>query len=475
MMDNYTADFTFDPEQHGPTGESTMQPMSPTDSSNYLWKPQPAAARFVAEQVSHAVEASRWIDTFQQRLLSETGTRLVDWLDHIVVPAAPEPSSLGFEPDSQGNVLENHAGLFPRILLDESTTHPILGIKVESMDDFLQAHSFDGVPQVLGPVQGDFRLAVIALRDGSQLRVVERHGYRGFDPNESQALPAEGDGLFASLCERSRAYDDPQSGFQDATRRYLAARSIVGPARAGDMFFHAERKYWQARNRAAQVQVERQNKLGLGWANHDHHTYRCSREWFAPLVKFLETLGFHCRERFYAGNDAGWGAQVLEHVDCGIVIFADVDMSEEEVTGDFAHEGLEAREELGTVGLWCKLHCESFLAAGMHHLECQFDFDAARAQLADVGIQSMAPFTDLPHLKQAFTQGERWLVDRERLLPLVARGAITRDDAERFATEGALGSHLEILERNDGYKGFNQSGISKIIHETDPRRESEIH
>jgi hypothetical protein len=37
---------------------------------------------------------------------------------------------------------------------------------------------------------------------------------------------------------------------------------------------------------------------------------------------------------------------------------------------------------------------------------------------------------------------------------------------------GALGSHLETLERNDAYKGFNQTGISQIIRQTDPRTES---
>ena len=55
---------------------------------------------------------------------------------------------------------------------------------------------------------------------------------------------------------------------------------------------------------------------------------------------------------------------------------------------------------------------------------------------------------------------------------LVAVGAISRRDAERFAEGGALGSHLEILERNDGYKGFNQTGISKIILETNPKTAS---
>jgi hypothetical protein len=181
-------------------------------------------------------------------------------------------------------------------------------------------------------------------------------------------------------------------------------------------------------------------------------------------------MGFHCRERFYAGREAGWGAQVLEQPQARVVIFADVDLSPEEVAGDFAHDTLAERNQLGTVGLWCELHGEAFLEAGMHHLECQFDFDAARQQLARHGIETMAPFTDFPHLKQAFTAGEVWPVEPWRIERLQAAGRITTEQADRFRREGALGSHLEILERNDGYKGFNQTGISEIITRTDPRR-----
>ncbi len=106
----------------------------------------------------------------------------------------------------------------------------------------------------------------------------------------------------------------------------------------------------------------------------------------------------------------------------------------------------------------------------MHHLECQFDFDAARTQLAAAGVESMAPFTDFPHLRQAFTKGEIWPVDPERIERLLKQRRITPEQSDRFRREGALGSHLEILERNDGYKGFNQTGISEIITRTDPRR-----
>jgi hypothetical protein len=105
----------------------------------------------------------------------------------------------------------------------------------------------------------------------------------------------------------------------------------------------------------------------------------------------------------------------------------------------------------------------------MHHLECQFDFDAAREQLAATGVGSMKPFTFFPHLKQAFTEAETWPVDGARIDRLLQRRLITNEQADRFRHEGALGSHLEVLQRDDGYKGFNQTGISDIIRRTDPR------
>ncbi|MEE2938246.1 MAG: hypothetical protein VYA84_19840, partial [Planctomycetota bacterium] len=188
------------------------------------------------------------------------------------------------------------------------------------------------------------------------------------------------------------------------------------------------------------------------------------------LIKLLERLGMKCRERFYGGAEAGWGAQVLEQPVAGIVVFADVDLSPKEVAGDFAHEGLPPHKSLGTVGMWCKLHGEAILQAGMHHLECQFDFKAARDQLAEQGIESMNPFTNFDHLKQSFTQGEKWPVADKRIVRALQQGWITEEQAEYFRREGSLGSHLEILQRWDGYKGFNQTGISDIIQKTDPRR-----
>jgi hypothetical protein len=270
---------------------------------------------------------------------------------------------------------------------------------------------------------------------------------------------------------RKRFFENDADGYEHAEALIDAAIDDLGVDVTCDLFFAAEREYWQRRNRAAQFQKARQDRLGLGWANHDHHTYRSSRQYFARQTGLFEKMGFQCRERFYAGREAGWGAQVLEQHNTGVIIFADVDLSPQELLYDFAHEPLTPQNHLGTVGLWAALHGESFLQGGMHHLECQFDFDALREQMeSQGGVKVMKPFTNFPFLRQAFTEGERWPVAETRITRLLNAKLITPAQAEQFRTQGAIGSHLENLERNEGFKGFNQTGVSQIIAATDPRK-----
>src|SRR5256714_15601507 len=115
----------------------------------------------------------------------------------------------------------------------------------------------------------------------------------------------------------------------------------------------------------------------------------------------------------------------MEQPFAGIVSFNDVDLSPDELMGDFRHDGLAARDRLGTVGLWCALHGDSFLQAGMHHLEAQFDFDSLRDQLERADVKTMKPFTNFPYLRQAFTEGERWTVDPKRIDRALRAGLIT--------------------------------------------------
>jgi hypothetical protein len=138
---------------------------------------------------------------------------------------------------------------------------------------------------------------------------------------------------------------------------------------------------------------------------------------------------------------------------------------------DFSVRKLPPASSLGTVGLWVGLHGESFLEAGMHHLEARFQFELLRNQLKQRGIHTMNPFSDFPFLRQAFTEGERWPVRRERAQRLLLAGLITPEQFKLFMKEGAIGSHLENLQRHGGFKGFNQKSVSAIIAATDPRQQ----
>ena len=448
------------------------------------WRLHPETEAFVSTLLQQATTASAFLASIAKSMLSQTGTRLADWVDHFELPLndgdLEKVGKLGYEPftpartDPQSSSdragWRHTGGLFPNISASSGKSRTVF-LKVDSVRDFLFAHGFNIESIHLQGLPGaDYRTASIDEESEWQVGVAERHGYDGFCQSQVSVDNVALREVHEQLLLRRRSFPQVERAFEALDDLLTDCIERIGRNRTCDVFFNAERRYWQQRNQAAQLQYARQNQLGLGWANHDHHTYRSSRRSFHRLVQILEKLGFECRERFYAGEEAGWGAQVLEQTECRLVVFADVDLSEQEVEGDFAHEPLGDRDQLGTVGLWCGLHGEAIFEAGMHHLECQFDFERAGELSKDGGVPVMNPFTDFPFLKQAFTQGERWSVSEDKLTRLIEAELISNEQAERFRNEGAIGSHLEILMRNEGYKGFNQTGVSDIIRKTDPRR-----
>ncbi len=454
----------------------------PTDDlTKFLWETQPSAQRVVDRLIATLLAGSPAARRMKQQMTDITGTRFFDWLDHVALPAdaalEAQLVETGFvkSPAPQGVVFHHPGAIFPRIRFQPG--RPRLVIKVDSVVDYAATHALQhaivGEPLArVRTVQHDD-----TQESTTDLFAIERHGWPTFEtPTFDAHLAVRALEHLEHFRARRRDFgpapNDTAKAFAHTHELVDAAIADLGVAWSADLFFAAERDYWMRRNKAARVQYARQCKLGLGWANHDHHTYRSSRDSFAALISVLEKLGLFCRERFYPGKHAGWGAQVLESPDTGVVVFADVDLSPEEIKRDFAHEPLPDSAALATVGLWTALHGESMQQAGMHHLECQFDFDALRAQLkAESGIAMMNPFSAWDHLKQQFTEGERFAVDARRVDRLVAMKLISDADGEKFKREGAIGSHLENLERNDGYKGFNQTGITDIINETDPRRQ----
>ncbi len=469
--------------------------VAPPESIPSEWKRWPVTEEFIDRLIERGLERNMFAANLADRMIRETGTRFKVWVDHLVISGSKElagtMAGMGYrrEPAAYAvgaPVYSHPGGIFPRVVVlpsqagaDEEGVSSVekLAIKVESIAAFSRAHDL-GL-EILGYPLGPYRSACVS-GDRTDLIVVERRGYLGFEPfpgepaREGRMRPhAARDALAARdlWLARCRRFDDDAAGF-DATESTLERVIELAGSRdlACHLIFEVEREYWQSRNCAAQVQKARQDRLGLGWANHDHHTFRCSRRFFPRVIKIFSTLGFQLRERFHAGAHAGWGAQVLEHPTTGIVIFADLDLAPDEATQDFAHQPLDDLPRPGTVGLWVALHGESMLEAGMHHLEAQFDFEALREGLKnEAGIETMPPFSDFPFLRQAFTAGERWPVARHRADGALALGWIDPAQHARFLKEGAIGSHLENLERREGYKGFNQQAVSAIIAATDPR------
>lgn len=452
------------------------------EQEQFHWTPQPEAQALLDELLETYLSRCERSRLLRDRMRDEASTRFQDWLDFLRVPETDETiqrlRDAGFTHKPAPGASQRYiheGGVFPQILLGDG---PLLrvGVKVDWVSDFLAAWHVPNDSPISGEPLTPLRRAVAFRGDNTELVAVERHGCSGFaepqaDPRRSVAALRH----MEAFRRRRRDWPTDDQGFEHVHALIdEAIEELAGGGRSGvhivcDLFFRAERDYWERRNAAARWQKARQDRLGLGWANHDHHTFRCSREYFVSLIRLLEKLGFQCRERFYAGQEAGWGAQVLEQPVTGFVVFADVDLSPEELAGDFAHTPLPPRDELGTIGLWTGLHGESILQAGMHHLECQFNHERLTRDLESAGHAVMAPFTDLEHLRQAFTEGERWPVQEKRIGRLLERGLIREDEAARFREHGAVGSHLENLERNDGYKGFNQRGVSDIIQRTDAR------
>ncbi|MER7004802.1 hypothetical protein ABT297_17395 [Dactylosporangium sp. NPDC000555] len=432
------------------------------------WDLHPDAESYVAELLDGMLQSSARLRALEEAMTSCTSTRLFDWVDHIVAPIDEQSlAAIGYVEGwrTTTGIWRHPAAQLPAIVPADRRA---VAVRVDDAAAFAQAqgstHGVDGAPL------SRLRLALVSGAEEIGVAGLERRSWAaGVQPQEhGQVQAAAASAAWRALTERPRHHEGADGVRQQMTAVREAVR-LVGADLAASYFLELERQYWQRRNSAGATQHSRQDRLGLGWGNNDHHTFRSSRAAFRPLIDLLTALGFAAREHFYAGADAGWGALVLEHPNTGGVIFADADLAPDEVGVDLVHESLVERQTLGTVGLWCALHGESVLSAGMHHLEGQFDFDALREDLRDKGIAQMSPFSEFPYLKQAFTEAETWIVAPARLEPLVAAGVLDATVAERFATVGAPGSHLENLARRNGFKGFNKHNVSTVIRATDAR------
>ncbi len=455
-------------------------PSPSTREERFDWPVCYEAEKFILTELEGFLDHHPFARTLAERMRAETGTLLLDWVDYLVFPRhrGDQLTDIGYTRDPFGEAPGNQRAfahpeaMLPRVLIEASPVGDkfpaVVAVRTESVSDFMAVHGITGEPE--GEPLSRFRRILVSAEREARLEAVERRGYRGYLPKNPASGQVEALLKAQEVWKtRSRASNDDEKSYALLQATLDRVISLAGRDLACHVVFIEERAFWERRNRAGQIQKARQDKLGLGWANHDHHTFRSSRKHFVDLMVALEKLGFERRERYYAGAQAGWGAQILEQPIEGIVAFCDVDLDPEETQIDFSRRPLPPSRKLGTIGLWVGLHGESLLEGGMHHLECRFDHEMLRAQLANLNVNTMKPFSDFPFLKQAFTEGEKWPVRPARAERLLRDGLIDDKQFHQFVSEGAIGSHLENLQRKGGFKGFNQKSVSAIIQATDPR------
>lgn len=442
---------------------------------DFVWHCQPQAERLIHQQLDFMLELNHAIKRLRLDLLEKTSTRLQDWMDHIVCVYTDalvtnlQEAGFTLQETSLDYDTYRHLGAqLPAVVLNKKDSKTGVAISVDSISDFHLAYNH--TTQIEGTPFCSYRKSCVNIEKEVCLWIIERKGSLTMEPDYESPFALQ---QYLQCGEkwknRPRGIENEELAFETSLCIAQELADKLGANRAACLVLEIERQYWQNRNTAAQLQKNRQDCLGMGWGNHDHHTFRSSRKNFHKLIHLFEILGFHCRECFYAGNEAGWGAQVMENPFAKLTLFLDVDLGPDEIVSDFAHELLAERDQLGTIGLWCALHGDSILKAGMHHLEAQFDFELLRIDLEKRGVKMMNPFSNFSYLKQAFTAAEIWSVDPRKVQILLEEGKITMQQAEKFLTEGAIGSHLENLQREEGYKGFNSKNVSSIIQETDPR------
>jgi hypothetical protein len=439
--------------------------------SLFDWQLFADAEFFLQTRLNETLSKSSSALRYATEIQKNTSTNIFDWVDHLGLPAETVNveglKKMGFEQSQKsldGATVFRVRGstLFPLILTEGKSSE--VALAVEEIEDFGKINGKE--KNIQGAPNSNFRKLNLSSENDAALSVAERRSSLIYTIEDPGDVDLYVDALKA-LAVRRRGFPSAEEGIYE-TERLLKNFDKLGKPRLADAFFRAERRYWETRSYAAKVQKGRQDKVGVGWGNVDHHTFRSSRRNFAALIRLFEYLGLQSRENFHAGAQAGWGAQILEDKDGRNVVFADVDLSAEEKDVDFAHSGLETRNELGSVGLWVGLHGESILEAGMHHLAARFNFDAEREDLATMSVGTMKPFSNFPFLKQAFTVPEKWKVQGEKLNLLLKNRILSSEQASVFLRDGAVGSHLENIERGQGFKGFNQNSVSAIIKWTNP-------
>jgi hypothetical protein len=429
-----------------------------------VWRGQQAAQGIIENIIEECTKRSAYLLELKKNLESTTSTHFIQWIDHLEIGGSLEFEEklidAGFIREStthHGCTFSHRGAKFPRIsVVDEM--YPFLGLalRVDSIADYCSVHSIhswiDGAPGA------SYRKCCILRENGLFLFLVERKQNRVMEPS---VLP--GNLLVEQILLKEKWQMRPRIAHDEIEELdYLRHAILVGEEMAASLgeneaahiFFHGEQLTFQVKNRAFEIQKMRQDSFGLGMQNVSHMTLRSSRRHFTQALRLMEVLGFSLREKFFKGNGFGIGTFVLEQQESGLVVLLEVDISHEEVHASSIHKPFLEWAQLGEVGLWCALHGESLLQGGPHNIGIECAPPAMESDLKNWGVSCMTLPTMEHCLHESCTVGEIWKVAPFRLHNLIKRNLMSEDKAQQILALGFEGSHLTLLYRESGYKGF---------------------
>src|SRR5689334_8623064 len=136
--------------------QKAMADLGPAESKDHAiirekrfdWPLCYAAEEFLLNQIAALTARNSAAAQLAERMRSETGTLLFDWVDHVVLPAHFEPAlaNAGFVPDPLGDTPHSNQSVFwhpdamlPRVIIDRTSRRdeaPLsLAIHVDSVSD----------------------------------------------------------------------------------------------------------------------------------------------------------------------------------------------------------------------------------------------------------------------------------------------------------------------------------------------------
>src|SRR5204862_6935691 len=107
------------------------------------------AEAYVLAQIAAFLQRNDFSRTLAERMVRETGTLLLDWVDHLTVSSSqlPAVAKIGYqeeawaEPSRNQTVFWHPEALLPRIVLDASLPvsdfPPRMALRVDSIADFM--------------------------------------------------------------------------------------------------------------------------------------------------------------------------------------------------------------------------------------------------------------------------------------------------------------------------------------------------